>query len=145
MQWKFFHRNLIVPTTKYPDHTVGPQGETWPFATEQMPPSHAFQEIPPPSLCHLLLFPAALQVSYGCICLIQYRALAHSLENAVPNGSNNYILGNLDVLGGSSGKESACNAGDTGDMGSISGLERSSGRGNGNPLQYSCLKKKKIP
>ena len=63
------------------------------------------------------------------------------------------------------GKESACNAGDpgsipgsepescsalvaqlvknpacnVGDLGSIPGLERSPGRGNGNPLQYSCL------
>ena len=26
-----------------------------------------------------------------------------------------------------------------GEAGSISGLERSSGEGNGNPLQYSCL------
>ena len=31
------------------------------------------------------------------------------------------------------------NAGDTIDMGSIPGLGRSSGVGNGNPLQYSCL------
>ena len=31
------------------------------------------------------------------------------------------------------------NAGDTGDMSSIPGSERSSGEGNGNPLQYSCL------
>ena len=38
--------------------------------------------------------------------------------------------------GGSDGKESACNAGD---MGSIPGLGRSPGQGNGNPLQYSCL------
>ena len=37
------------------------------------------------------------------------------------------------------GKESACNAGDTGDLGLISGLERSPGGGNGNPCQYSCL------
>ena len=36
----------------------------------------------------------------------------------------------------SAGKESTCNAGD---MGSISGLGRSPGEGNGNPLQYSCL------
>ena len=36
-----------------------------------------------------------------------------------------------------SGKESACNAGDTG---SITELGRSPGEGNGNPLQYSCLK-----
>ena len=37
---------------------------------------------------------------------------------------------------GSDGKESACNAGD---MGSIPGLGRSPGQGNGNPLRYSCL------
>ena len=34
------------------------------------------------------------------------------------------------------GKEFACNAGD---VGSIPGLGRSLGEGNGNPLQYSCL------
>jgi len=38
-----------------------------------------------------------------------------------------------------SGKESPCNAGDTGDMGLISELGRSPGEGNGNSLQYSCL------
>ena len=37
----------------------------------------------------------------------------------------------------SDGKEPACSAGD---MGSIPGLGRPSGEGNGNPLQYSCLK-----
>ena len=37
------------------------------------------------------------------------------------------------------GNESTCNAGDTGDVGSILGLGRSPGEGNGNPLQYSCL------
>ena len=36
-------------------------------------------------------------------------------------------------------KESACNAGDTGDTVLISGLGRSPGGGNGNPLQYSSL------
>ena len=36
-----------------------------------------------------------------------------------------------------SGKESACNAGD---VGSIPGLGRSPGEGNGNPLQYFCLR-----
>ena len=40
--------------------------------------------------------------------------------------------------GGSDVKESACNAGDPG---LISGLGRSPGEGNGNPLQYSCLEK----
>ena len=37
-------------------------------------------------------------------------------------------------LGGSDGKESACNAGD---LSSTLGLGRSTGEGNGNPLQYS--------
>ena len=41
--------------------------------------------------------------------------------------------------GGSVSKESACNTGDTGDMGLIPGSGRSPGEGNGNPLQYSCL------
>ena len=40
---------------------------------------------------------------------------------------------------GSAGKESARNAGDTGDAGSVPGSGRSPGEGNGNPLQYSCL------
>ena len=34
------------------------------------------------------------------------------------------------------GKESICNAGD---LGSIPGLGRTPGGGNGNPLQYPCL------
>ena len=38
--------------------------------------------------------------------------------------------------GGSDGKASACSVGD---LGSIPGLGRSPGEGNGNPLQYSCL------
>ena len=40
---------------------------------------------------------------------------------------------------GSVGKETACNAGDAGDMGSIRGLGRPHGGGHGNPFQYSCL------
>ena len=38
--------------------------------------------------------------------------------------------------GGSAGKESACNAGDPG---LVPGWGRSTGKGNNNPLQYSCL------
>ena len=38
--------------------------------------------------------------------------------------------------GGSDGKVSVCSAGD---LGSIPGLGRSPGEGNGSPLQYSCL------
>ena len=38
-----------------------------------------------------------------------------------------------------SSKESTCNAGETGDMGSIPGSQRSPGEGNGNPLQHPRL------
>ena len=47
--------------------------------------------------------------------------------------SPSFIMG---FPGGSDGKESACS---TGDHGSIPGLGRTPGEGNGNPLQYSCL------
>ena len=51
---------------------------------------------------------------------------------------NKSCLSRIDGLPCSSnGKESACNVGDPG---SVPGLGRSSGEGNGNPLQYSCLK-----
>ena len=46
-------------------------------------------------------------------------------------------FGSLHFPGGSAGKESACNAGDPG---LIPGWGRSLGKGNGYPLQYSCLK-----
>ena len=36
-------------------------------------------------------------------------------------------------------KDLPANAGDRRDVGSIPGLGRSPGGGNGNPLQYSCL------
>ena len=45
-----------------------------------------------------------------------------------------FILG---FPGGSDSKESTCNVGD---LGSIPGSGRSPGEGNGNPLQYSCLR-----
>ena len=41
--------------------------------------------------------------------------------------------------GGTVVKNPPANAGDTGDMGSIPGSERSLGERNGKPLQYSCL------
>jgi len=40
--------------------------------------------------------------------------------------------------GGSVGKESSCNARDIRDTGSVLGLGRSPGEGNGNQLQYPC-------
>ena len=45
----------------------------------------------------------------------------------------------LGLPGWFSRKESACNAGDSGDVGLIPGLRPSPGEGYGDPLQYSCL------
>ena len=52
-------------------------------------------------------------------------------------GGCNYLGFLYSFPGGSDGKESACNVGD---LGLIPWLGRSPGEGNGNPLQYSCLK-----
>ena len=50
-----------------------------------------------------------------------------------------YIHIHLGFPGGSVGKESTCNLGDTGDLGSIPESGRSPEGGHGNPLQYPCL------
>ena len=64
----------------------------------------------------------------GAHCLF----LSHSFNKYLL--STNYMR--LGFLGGSDGKESAC---DVGDVGSIPGLGRSPGKGNGYPVQRSCL------
>ena len=51
-------------------------------------------------------------------------------------GSQSHIHCVTSYLDGSTGKESARNAGDRGDAGSTSGWKRSPGKGNGNPFQY---------
>ena len=45
----------------------------------------------------------------------------------------------FNLCGISDSKESACNAGDAGNLGSIPGLGKSPGKGNAYPLQYSYL------
>ena len=62
-----------------------------------------------------------------------------SAQNFLPKAWMHYFMSNnsLKVFPCSSvGKESACNIEDPG---SIPGLGRSPGEGNGNPLHYSCL------
>ena len=61
-----------------------------------------------------------------------------SKQNCIYKQDNSQWVGILqgDFPSGSDGKESACNAED---QGSIPGLGRSPGEGNGNPLQYSFL------
>ena len=49
------------------------------------------------------------------------------------------LVGEKDFPDSSVDKESSCNAGDTGNVVSIPVSRRSSGEGNGNPLQYSYL------
>ena len=58
----------------------------------------------------------------------------HSLETSP--GRTVWLRGEGGFPGGSGGTESTCNAGD---LGSVSGLGRSPGEGNDNPLQYPCL------
>ena len=49
------------------------------------------------------------------------------------------VFGGSGFPGGSAVKNPPASAGDAGEVGSIPGLGRSPGEGNGNPLQYSCL------
>ena len=61
----------------------------------------------------------------------------HNVGKQMVMSKESKVLGSgLGFPGGSEGKASACNAGD---LGLIPGLGRSSGEGNGNPLQYPCL------
>ena len=69
---------------------------------------------------------------------LQYSGLENSMDCKVHGEqARGPAGGGRDLPGGSDGKASAYNAGDPG---SIPGLGRSPGEGNGNPLQYSCLK-----
>ena len=61
------------------------------------------------------------------------------LQRIFPNqGSKPGLLHCWQILY-QSGKELTYNAGDIRDAGSTSGAGRSFGKGNGNPLKYSCL------
>ena len=56
-------------------------------------------------------------------------------QSHVENKNIKILTSEMGFPGGSDSKASVCN---TGDPGSIPGLGRSPGEGNGNPLQYSC-------
>ena len=62
--------------------------------------------------------------------------MAFAISLRMRNKTQSLLRPSSDVPGGSDGKASAYNVGDPG---SIPGLGRSPGEGNGNPLQYSCL------
>ena len=63
-------------------------------------------------------------------------AYTHNDKHVTLKHIQNLYLNKSDFSGGSDGKASAYNAGDPG---LIPGWGRSSGEGNGKPLQYSCL------
>ena len=72
-----------------------------------------------------------------------YKMLRTSIHSSSGTQSIESIPSNKEYLWcqggfpcGSAGKKSTCNVGD---LGSIPGLGRAPGEGNGNPLQYSCL------
>ena len=72
--------------------------------------------------------------------VLEWVAISFSRESSLPSDQNcdshtgRWILNHFP--GGLDGKASAY---DAGDLGSVPGLGRSPGEGNGNPLQYSCL------
>ena len=92
-----------------------------------------------------------------CVCVCRGEILSsfdkkhgfcmHCLPNTFAVSVRNFISTSLvlryhlvlhyKIFGGSDGKESTYNMGDPG---LISGLGRYPGEGNGNPVQYSCLK-----
>ena len=68
---------------------------------------------------------------------LQYSDLENSMDCIVRGVTESQTrLNDFHLLGGSDGKESACNAGD---LGSTPGSGRTPGEGKGNQLQYSCL------
>ena len=83
-----------------------------------------------PSLCGFLFTPITSDIL----------SWASVIVSLLPSQYCRLILYPLSFPSGSVGKESAYNAGDTGDVGSILGLGGYPGGGNGNPLQFSCLK-----
>ena len=66
-------------------------------------------------------------------------AQGRAAKAAMENFSSSLCHGLPVLFFACGGKESACNPGEAGDIGSIPGWGRSPGGGLGNPLQYSCL------
>ena len=73
---------------------------------------------------------------YECLQQLSLQSLKTSETKKLSISHNAYIKKSCYIPGGSDGKVSACSAED---QGSIHGLGRSPGEGNGNPLQYSSL------
>ena len=71
--------------------------------------------------------------------LVKRRDSGCTGQPPAPAPTNHKELSSPRYSGGSTGKKFSCNAGHAGDTGSIPRSERSSGVGDGNLLQDSCL------
>ena len=74
-----------------------------------------------------------------CVCVCVYESHSRQYHVARFVAGKERIGHCRNTQGLSWCKESTCKAGATGDVGSIIGLGRSPGGGQGNPRQYSCL------
>ena len=84
--------------------------------------------------------PFAVNVSKFCDKIKDTKAvLAFSIIRPKLLDELNKIKVTLGFPGDTGVKNPPANAGDTRNAGSVPGLGRPSGEGNGNPLQYSCL------
>ena len=86
-----------------------------------------------------ILFTVILQ--YKTSSQAQFTLISHLIPLNVYVKKDTILKINSSASIGSVGKESVCKPGDLRDSGSIPGLGRSPGEGNGYPLWYSCLKK----
>ena len=85
-------------------------------------------------------------LEYGCFTLIQVSSTIYSRISFLENLSRKkYIIVQVHLIlcllpkglpWWLSSEVPACHAGDAGDLGSVPGLRRAPGGGNGNPLQY---------
>ena len=93
------------------------------------------------------------QITQTCLacCVIKAEPLSRSVltegflleyphTSPVPDKYRNYVPIQLTQCFPGIPKYSPAHAGEAGDPGSVPGLERSPGEGNGNPLKCSCLK-----
>ena len=105
-----------------------------------MPGLPVHHQLPEFTQTHVHRVGDAIQPSHplsSCLLLPSVFPSIRGFSNEPARFSNMcYLLVHQGLPGGSGGKASAYSAGDPG---SIPGSGSSSGEGNGNPLQYSCL------
>ena len=95
------------------------------------------QELPPSSSFYRTHLPTTALIHSTAVCISETPWGIHLATTPLrPRAFYSELMRKLGFLGGPVVKNLPANAGDSG---SIPGLGRSPGKGNGNPLQYSCL------